>query len=122
MHGVEVRRPVGLLLVLCILIAALTQSVAAESPRPTSAERDLSANTNTFRVYAHREGLVGYTTANGHVIQPNDFFVALPCWCSLSSKGGDEFQVKLDLQRNLADRASLGRWTVEHRRQLLGSA
>jgi hypothetical protein len=90
---------VRLLLVLGMLAIALTQSVAAESPRSTAIPRDpnagYNADTNTFRVYAHREGLVGYTTANGHVIQPNDFFVALPCWCALSSTGGNEFQVRL---------------------------
>ncbi|MFN3336019.1 MAG: SH3 domain-containing protein, partial [Thermomicrobium sp.] len=47
----------------------------------------------TFRIYAHRLGLVGERTANGHVIQPNDFFVTLPCTCALSSRGGQEFQV-----------------------------
>ena len=32
----------------------------------------------TIRVYATREGLVGGTTSNGHVIKPYDHFVALP--------------------------------------------
>jgi hypothetical protein len=32
----------------------------------------------TFSIFATREGLVGHTTANGHVIRPNDHFVALP--------------------------------------------
>jgi hypothetical protein len=32
----------------------------------------------TYSIFATREGLVGRTTANGHVIQPNDHFVALP--------------------------------------------
>ena len=50
----------------------------------------------TYRVYGYQEGLVGYTTANGHVIQENDHFVALPCFCVLSSQGGNEFQVKLE--------------------------
>lgn len=50
----------------------------------------------TYRIYAYQEGLVGHTTANGHVIQPEDHFVALPCFCVLSSKGGNEFQVKIE--------------------------
>lgn len=50
----------------------------------------------TYRLYGYREGLVGYTTANGHVIQENDYFVALPCFCVLSSRGGHEFQVRLE--------------------------
>ena len=93
------RQPAGLLIVLSMLAALIAPTVSAEAPLPTATDRDPNAgynpSTNTFRVFAHREGLVGYTTANGHVIQPNDFFVALPCWCSLSSKGGDEFQVRL---------------------------
>ena len=50
----------------------------------------------TFRVYAHRLGLVGQVTANGHVIQENDRFVALPCACVLSSNGGNEYQVLIE--------------------------
>ncbi|HLT20349.1 MAG TPA: SH3 domain-containing protein [Thermomicrobiales bacterium] len=99
MQQLKIQRLSRLLLVACMLCVALAQGVAAEEPRELAVQRDPQAGynpaTNTFRVYAHREGLVGYTTANGHVIQPNDFFVALPCWCSLSSKGGDEFQVRI---------------------------
>ena len=47
----------------------------------------------TFRLYATREGLVGYTTANGHVIKERDRFVALPSRGALSSKNGYEKQV-----------------------------
>jgi len=36
------------------------------------------SNPVTVRLWATREGLVGRTTASGHVIQPNDQFVALP--------------------------------------------
>lgn len=99
MKRVRVRQPAGLLLILAMLAALVGQSVTAEAPATDAIQRDPGAGydpaTNTFRVYAHREGLVGHTTANGHVIQPNDFFVALPCWCALSSKGGSEFEVQL---------------------------
>ena len=99
MHRVRIWQPVRLLILLSILAAFAAGTVSAEAPSSNQTGRDPDAGynpaTNTFRVYAHREGLVGYTTANGHVIQPNDFFVALPCWCSLSSKGGNEFQVRL---------------------------
>jgi len=100
MHRVGMRQPAGLLIVLSIiLVSFVAPSVGAETPRSTQLTRDPAAGydpaTNTFRVYAHREGLVGYTTANGHVIQPDDFFVALPCWCALSSQGGNEFEVRL---------------------------
>lgn len=39
--------------------------------------------------------MVGYRTANGHIIQPRDWFVALPSWRSLSSLGGYEYQVRI---------------------------
>jgi hypothetical protein len=47
----------------------------------------------TYRLYATREGLVGYTTANGHVIKERDRFVALPSRGALSKKNGYEKQV-----------------------------
>lgn len=54
-----------------------------------------TAASENRRIFATREGLVGGTTANGHVIQPNDHFVALPSRLSLSKNFGYEFQVKL---------------------------
>lgn len=83
-----------------LLIAGMPLLAAAETAAPDWAERPehRTVGGNTFRVFAHREGLVGHTTANGHVIQPNDFFVALPCSCVLSSKGGNEFQVKIEYE------------------------
>ena len=50
------------------------------------------------RIYATREGLVGFTTANGHVIQVSDRFVALPSRRALNrtDKAADqEFTVEL---------------------------
>jgi len=44
-----------------------------EVPRPSS-----PLEKGTHLVFATREGLVGGTTANGHVIQERDHFVALP--------------------------------------------
>lgn len=49
----------------------------------------------TYRIRATRLGMVGYRTANGHIIQPRDWFVALPSWRSLSSLGGYEYQVRI---------------------------
>jgi len=49
----------------------------------------------TYRIYATREGLVGHTTANGHVIQPNDHFVALPFHRALSPNGSRQFSVQV---------------------------
>lgn len=49
----------------------------------------------TYTVFATREGLVGGTTSNGHVIQTNDHFVALPSRRALASNGGTEYMVRL---------------------------
>ncbi|MFY0567319.1 hypothetical protein ACN28E_26315 [Archangium lansingense] len=49
----------------------------------------------TYRIYATREGLVGGTTANGHVIKSYDRFVALPSRRALASNGGSEYQVRV---------------------------
>jgi hypothetical protein len=63
------------------------------APQPTAAPERPRAP--TFRIFATRQGLVGRRTANGHIIQPRDRFVALPAWKALSSRGGKEFQVRL---------------------------
>ena len=49
----------------------------------------------THKVFATREGLVGHTTANGHVITENDHFVALPSRRALSPRGTDDYSVKV---------------------------
>jgi hypothetical protein len=48
-----------------------------------------------YRVFATREGLVGGTTANGHVITPDDRFVALPSRRALSPRGSSDYSVKV---------------------------
>jgi len=64
-------------------------------PSPIRYQAQGSGIAPTFRVWATREGLVGYRTANGHVIRPRDRFVALPSWRNLSSKNGREYQVRI---------------------------
>jgi hypothetical protein len=49
----------------------------------------------TYRIFATREGLVGGTTANGHVIKSYDRFVALPSRRGLATNGGTEYQVRV---------------------------
>lgn len=49
----------------------------------------------TYRLRVTRQGMVGGRTANGHIIEPNDFFVSLPSGRALSSRGGDEYLVRL---------------------------
>ncbi|MDQ1651621.1 MAG: hypothetical protein QOI35_821, partial [Cryptosporangiaceae bacterium] len=59
----------------------------------TAAPRALAAR--TYRVYGTREGLVGSSTANGHVITSRDHFVALPSRRGLSPKGSSQYSVKV---------------------------
>ena len=49
----------------------------------------------TMRVWATREGLVGARTANGHVIESNDRFVALPSRKVLNQLGGNDYTVTI---------------------------
>ena len=49
----------------------------------------------SFKVKATRQGMIGGRTANGHIITKRDRFVSLPCWCSLSTKNGNEYMVRL---------------------------
>ncbi|WP_238019888.1 hypothetical protein KZZ52_28565 [Dactylosporangium sp. AC04546] len=55
----------------------------------------LAAAGNTYRIYATREGLVGGTTANGHVIVSRDHFVALPSRRGLAPKGTGDYTVRV---------------------------
>lgn len=55
----------------------------------------IAAASLSYQVYATREGLVGGTTANGHVIQPSDHFVALPSGSALSPKGSGTYSVQV---------------------------
>lgn len=48
----------------------------------------------TYQVFATREGLVGGTTANGHVIVTRDHFVALPSRRGLAPRGTGDFTVR----------------------------
>ncbi|VVJ19695.1 Uncharacterised protein [Amycolatopsis camponoti] len=49
----------------------------------------------TYKIYATREGLVGGTTANGHVITSRDHFVALPSGRGLSPKASGSYSVRV---------------------------
>jgi hypothetical protein len=55
----------------------------------------VAAASASYQVYATREGLVGGTTANGHVIQPSDHFVALPSGTALSPQGSGDYSVQV---------------------------
>jgi hypothetical protein len=77
---------------------ALTADVA---PARTPATVTASAEAPTYRVPATREGLVGHTTANGHVIRPNDRFVALPSRRALNANDQTyDYKVRVCNPRN----------------------
>jgi hypothetical protein len=48
-----------------------------------------------YSVFATREGLVGGTTSNGHVITERDHFVALPSRRALSPRNTSDYSVKV---------------------------
>lgn len=78
---------IAFVLILLVLALSIAQVQAAPIQQTNLAP--------TYRIFATREGLVGQTTANGHVIQERDHFVALPSWRVLSSYRGYEYQVRL---------------------------
>jgi hypothetical protein len=79
--------------------APRVQFVALEPQPLSAAEAERSAQEEpiapTYHIRATRMGLVGDRTANGHIIEPNDWFVSLPSFRSLSSKGGSEYMARL---------------------------
>ncbi|MGH3886612.1 MAG: hypothetical protein ACRDSZ_08580 [Pseudonocardiaceae bacterium] len=64
----------------------------------------------SYRVFATREGLVGGTTANGHVIRERDHFVALPSRRGLSPRGSGDYTVKVCSDRGRCEWAPV--WDV----------
>lgn len=74
---------------------------ADSAPAGTAPTVTMAAEAPTFRVPATREGLVGRTTANGHVIVPNDHFVALPSPRALNADDQTrEYKVRVCNPRN----------------------
>ena len=68
----------------------LTAYPTREAPAPAE-----EAPAASYRVFATREGLVGGTTANGHVITEKDLFVALPSRRALSPRDSSDYSVKV---------------------------
>jgi hypothetical protein len=93
-----------------LLMPAIScQETVSETPTPTPVVG------RTFTIYATREGLVGNPTANRHVIQERDHFVALPSSKSLCSNGGHEYEVRLTYQGKsvVAPVWDIGPWNTE---------
>jgi hypothetical protein len=76
-------------------VSALTLRSIAVPAESAVAGAAAAAKPVTYTVFATREGLVGATTANGHVIKRRDHFAALPSRRMLASAGGHEYRVKV---------------------------
>ncbi len=74
---------------LLVGLAAVAGTVGVAAPAAADGDGE------THRVYATREGLVGGTTANGHVIAERDHFVALPSARALSPRGSGTYSVRV---------------------------
>jgi hypothetical protein len=61
----------------------------------TSEGRSARDSELSYQIFATREGLVGGTTASGHVIVENDHFVALPSRRGLSNVDTGDYTVKV---------------------------
>ncbi len=69
----------------------------------------------SYRVFATRIGLVGNTTANGHVVAPRDHFVALPSRRTLSPRGSSDYTVQVCADNGRcawAPVADIGPWNI----------
>ncbi|MFJ6670944.1 hypothetical protein ACIQMJ_07525 [Actinosynnema sp. NPDC091369] len=105
---VEARPDTPAVLPTSVTTVQVRLALTAEKASPSVSRLDLRAFTTTtaagvvaeaaglsYRIFATREGLVGGTTANGHVIVSRDHFVALPSRRGLSAKGTGTYSVRV---------------------------
>jgi hypothetical protein len=76
-------------------LAAVDVDIQVTEPSTDVVEFHAMTTNPTVRVYATRQGLVGRTTSNGHIIQERDRFVALPSRKALNARGKADYQVEL---------------------------
>jgi hypothetical protein len=82
---------------------------------PALAAQHAAQGGGTYRVFATREGLIGGTTANGHVIVAHDHFVALPSERALSPGGNGNYTVRVCADSNRCEWAPVwdeGPWNI----------
>ncbi|HZM81226.1 MAG TPA: hypothetical protein VFC19_36330 [Candidatus Limnocylindrales bacterium] len=83
-----------------VAVPAVTLT-ADTAPASTATSGSTIQAAPTFSIFATREGLVGHTTANGHVIRSNDHFVALPSRRALNPNDGvRDYKVRVCNPRN----------------------
>jgi hypothetical protein len=73
----------------------VTSLAVTADPSTLSAARAAASAALSYRVFATDEGLVGGQTSNGHIIVPNDHFVALPSSKALSPINSSEYSVQV---------------------------
>ncbi|MEV4508256.1 hypothetical protein AB0K00_04780 [Dactylosporangium sp. NPDC049525] len=94
--GAALPESVGAVQVRVLLTGAATvTAVRLTADRTSGAPPALAAVGSVHRIYATREGLVGGTTANGHVITSRDHFVALPSRRGLAPKNTGDYTVRV---------------------------
>ena len=76
-------------------VGTATSRSSRPRPVPRPPHRPARHPRGEPKVFATREGLVGGTTANGHVIAPRDHFVALPSRRGLSPRNTGDYTVKV---------------------------
>jgi hypothetical protein len=94
-------------------VRSVDLTLSASRAQPTA---EIQAAGVSYRVYATREGLVGGTTANGHVIVDRDHFVALPSRRGLSGKATGTYSVQVCSSSGLCEWApvwDVGPWNTK---------
>lgn len=76
-------------------VRGLQLAPTEQAPTYTAAAVEPFAVAPTFRVRATRQGMIGGRTANGFIIPPRARFVSLPSWTVLSTRGGNEYMVRI---------------------------
>jgi hypothetical protein len=89
----RIKRPRMALGVALAAVAGTASTLLGGAPALAAGDSHESAY-----VFATREGLVGGTTANGHIIKPSDHFVSLPSRNGLSAKGSGARSVRVCLR------------------------
>jgi hypothetical protein len=82
----------------------------------TSEARDARDSELSYQIFATREGLVGGTTASGHVIVENDHFVALPSRRGLSDMDSGDYSVRVCAENGRCEWApvwDVGPWNTK---------
>ncbi|MQA13694.1 MAG: hypothetical protein GEV09_05830 [Pseudonocardiaceae bacterium] len=93
----------------------VVHSLQLVADRAATIRLRLGPRTSTSRVFATREGLVGGTTANGHVVRERDHFVALPSSRGLSPRDTGDYTVKVCADNGRCEWApvwDLGPWNT----------